>query len=51
MMGHSPTHMHMNVTNFFANIVALESIPKITQGLKVLDMCKLVINPNMAILI
>jgi hypothetical protein len=53
MVGHSPTHMHIIVVEWFANIVTPKSTPKITLiwGLKVLDMCQLVINPNMAILV
>jgi hypothetical protein len=52
-VGRSPTHMHMNVAERFTNIAALESIPRITLiwGRKALDLCQLVIDFNMAILI
>jgi hypothetical protein len=29
-VGHSPTHMHMNTTEWFANIATTKSIPRIT---------------------
>jgi len=52
-VGHLPTHMHMSVAERSTNIATLESTPRITLiwGLKVPDLCQLVINPNMTILI
>jgi hypothetical protein len=52
-LGQFLTHMYMNVTERSANITTLKSTPKINLiwGLKVLDMCQPIINPDMTILI